>query len=84
MLNSRIQQIEEAIGDPHFFDDFYSRNKASKYVYDKGGADVAQVSELPGKGYSLSIQIDPDNFNADELHRLVDIMAEVTKRLKKD
>ena len=84
LVPSKIKEIERVLGSG-FFDEFLEKNRLSKY-YDlsEDGSDsvVSEPSAKYGGGYSLSIQVDPDNFDAEEMHRLVDIMDEVTRKMK--
>ena len=83
---SRIQEIKTAVGDDHFFDDYFRENPEL-------GDFVPSVKEMTaiyervdrGPGYKITIQIDPDDFDLDAYNAsLLELSEDLTERVAND
>jgi hypothetical protein len=92
---SVVKRIIEAVGDPHFFDDFFQKNpELGKLNFEEKLLAPAYLeSRVRGQGFRIRIEIEPSNFDApafsqslDELNdELVErMLAEYRRISKKD
>lgn len=73
-LPSEFQKVKEAVGDPKFFDEFFENNPKLKNFYQDGAIEAPESREeiayRKGSGYTLKIEVDPEDFNPEEWGRL--------------
>ena len=83
---SRIQEIKAAVGDDQFFNDYFRENpELGEFV--PNARELAAVYERVdrGPGYKITIEIDPDAFDADAYKASIDeVSGELTRRMAAD
>ncbi len=62
---SKILEIKKALGDNHFFDDFFRENpELGEFVPNTKGIAAVYERVDRGPGYKITIQIDPEEFDS--------------------
>lgn len=88
---SEMNSLEEAVQDKSFFDRYFETTKAKRpatsvvgnMVGEPEQAGYVKKSAPNNLGYTISIEVDPENFNPQEWDRMSEAMKEMMKKLKK-
>lgn len=87
-LPSEFLKVKEAVGDSKFFDEFFENNPKMKGYYHDGAKEAPETKEelnyqRTGMGYTLRIEVDPEDFNPEEWDRLGKGLEAMKKAMKK-